>query len=161
MSVSALRWWLAGTCAALAGMLAYLALAPLPSWTPAAAAVVGHPLPDVAAKAFIAPPSDAFAVIDSRPIFNPQRTPVAAFTDTLSGGQGGSASVGDLSLVGIILDRGTRLALLKTSSQPLAVALTTGGSIDGWQVVEIGEDHVVMRSNGSDQVLSLSRNHPP
>jgi hypothetical protein len=161
MSLSRLRWSLAGVCAVLVALLAFEILAPLPEWTPPSVPPAAVSIYNAEPRPFVAPPTQAYLTIDARPVFSPARTPVGPLFDAVAGGTEGRTSLGDMSLVGIILDRGTRLAMLRTPSSPMAVALSVGSTIDGWLVVEIDDDHVVLRSNGSDQVLVMSRNNGP
>ena len=148
-----------GLCGFLLILLAYEVFAPIPEWQPDAPGGDVHPPQMAATYPFIAPSAEAFAIIDARPVFNPLRTPLQASNDISSGT--GSVTLGDLSLIGIILDHGTRIALLRTPGKPLAVAVTAGTAIDGWQVVSIGSDRITVRANGSEQDLLLSANKPP
>jgi hypothetical protein len=159
LSYSRLRQFLLALCVLLVAALAYEAFAPIPEWTPAAASVARRAQPSVAVYPFIAPPIEAFAMIDARPVFNPTRTPLQVSHDAGSGP--GSIAVGDLALIGIIMDHGIRMALLRTPDKPLAVAVTAGGTIDEWEVVRIGSDRVVLRADGAEHELLLSANKAP
>ncbi|MGA7676317.1 MAG: hypothetical protein WCA78_14875 [Rhizomicrobium sp.] len=166
LSVSRLQWVLLALCGFLLVVLAYELFTPVPEWTPAPVARLEHGPQTVTTYPFVAPSIEAFAILDTRPAFNPLRTPLHVTGNTLSGygsasGAAGSVTFGDLALIGIILDHGTKLALLRTPNRPLAVAVTTGAAIDGWQVVSIGSDRVVLRANGSEQELLLSANKAP
>ncbi len=161
LSYSRLHSLLLSVCGILLVALIYEAFAPIPEWNPPAASYRKHGSETMATYPFIAPSIEAFAEIDARPVFNPRRTPLRVAYDAASGTAGGTVAVGDLSLVGIIVDRGTKLALLRTPGRPLAVAVTVGAAIDGWQVVSIGSDRVRLGANGSEQELLLSANKAP
>jgi hypothetical protein len=159
LSYARLQWLLLAFCGILLALLIYEMFAPIPEWNPPAIPHEAYRFQAIATYPFIAPSTDAFDVIDARPVFNPRRTPLQVTHDASDTGSG-SVMVSDLSLVGIILDRGTRIALLRVPSKPLAVAVTTGTSIDAWQVVSIGSDRIVLRADGSDHELLLSANKP-
>lgn len=161
LSYSRVQWILVALCGVLVVALAYEAFAPIPEWNPPPTAQPPHRSQTIATYPFIAPSSEAFAVIDARPIFNPRRTPLLVSHDASAGGGAGAVSVGDLALIGIILDHGTRMALLRTPDKPLAVAVSAGGAVDEWEVVSISSDRVVLRADGAEHELLLSANKPP
>ena len=174
---------LSAVCAGLVVLFGYLLVAPLPEIS---APPVVHPHPAAAAhkKAdsdddsdsdsdsaddsdndattvarFIAPSKQAFAEVDDRLVFNPARTRVAA--PSQPGASSATSLPSDLSLVGVILDDNTKLALFKSPSEPLAVGVSLGGSIEGWQVTRIDPDSVALRAGGPEQEMSLSNNKAP
>jgi type II secretory pathway component PulC len=101
------------------------------------------------------PPAASFAAIDTRPIFDASRQPVAAPPEALSV-SGSSGSLPPLTLVGIIIDRQTRLALIKLAGAPLAMSYAVGMSVSGWQIVEIEADRIVLRAGGANQEIRLT-----
>lgn len=173
---------LSAVCTGLVVLFGYLLVAPLPEIS---APPVVHPHPAAAAhkKAdsdddsdsdssdddsdndattmarFIAPSKQAFAEVDDRLVFNPARTRVAA--PSQPGASNATSLPSDLSLVGVILDDNTKLALFKSPNQPLAVGVSLGGSIEGWQVTRIEPDSVALRAGGPEQEMSLSSNKAP
>ncbi len=167
---------LAAVCAGFAVLLGYLMVAPLPQVSLPAAA---HARPaaaaahkdgdsdddsesdddsdnDVTPARFVAPPKQAFAEVDDRLVFNPARARVAA--PSQPGASSATSLPSDLSLVGVILDDNTKLALFKSPAQPLAVGVGLGGSIEGWQVTRIDPDRVALRAGGPEQEMRLSTN---
>jgi hypothetical protein len=108
---------------------------------------------------FDAPPKQSFAEVDDRLVFNPARTRVVA--PSQPGASNATSLPSDLSLVGVILDEDTKLALFKSPAQPLAVGVSLGGSIDGWRVTRIDSDSVALRAGGPEQELRLSNNKVP
>jgi len=108
-----------------------------------------------AARIFQMPPATSFAAIDARPVFDASRQPVAGPPDTMPV-SGTSASLPPLTLVGIIIDRQTRLALIKLAGAPLAVSYAVGMSVSGWQIVEIEADRIVLRAGGANQEIRLT-----
>ncbi|HEX4157910.1 MAG TPA: hypothetical protein VHY79_05500 [Rhizomicrobium sp.] len=169
---------LAAVCAGFAVLLGYLLVAPLPQIS---APPVIHARPATAAGAhkdddsdddsdsdsdddttmarFIAPSKQAFTEVDDRLVFNPARTRVVA--PSQPGASNATSLPSDLSLVGVILDDNRKLALFKSPAAPLAVGVSLGGSIDGWQVTRIEPDSVALRAAGPEQELKLSNNKAP
>jgi hypothetical protein len=147
-------------CAGLGILLVWLLLAPLPDISVPPARVHDAPSDDAAPARFDAPPRQSFAEVDERLVFNPARVRVAA--PALPGTSSNATSLpSDLSLVGVILDDNTKLALFKSPAAPLAVGVGLGGMIDGWQVTRIEPDSVALRASGPEQELTLSANKPP
>jgi hypothetical protein len=167
---------LSAICAGFAVLLGYLLVAPLPEIS---APPVAHPLAaahkngdddsdndsdsdsnnDIAMARFEAPPKQAFAEVDDRLVFNPARTRVVA--PSLPGASNATSLPSDLALVGVILDDDRKLALFKSPAAPLAVGISLGGSIDGWQVTRIEPDLVALRAGGPEQEIRLSNNKAP
>lgn len=142
---------LAGLCLISGGLFLRQSLAPLPAFE----------LPDVPASAprtvadvqtFLAPPEASFAAIDARPIFNPARTPIES---TATAGGSETLAPPSVVLVGVILDPKNELALLKNEGAPFASSVGLGGSVEGWQVVEIGPDYVQLRAGARDYTLRM------
>jgi type II secretory pathway component PulC len=108
---------------------------------------------------FEAPPKQSFAEVDDRLVFNPARTRVVA--PSQPGASNATSLPSDLALVGVILDDDRKLALFKSPAAPLAVGISLGGSIDGWQVTRIEPDRVALRASGPEQEIRLSNNKAP
>lgn len=148
---------LSAVCASLALLLGYEIAAPLPVLEVPVAQLKPKTRAVSATAAVRTPPPAAFAELDTRPPFDPARRGVA--TD------GGDASPAppDVVLVGIIVSGGDRLALVKTSSSPLATAFRVGATISGWQVTEIAPDHIVLGAGPARSEIRLEANRatPP
>jgi hypothetical protein len=145
-------------CAALAVVLGYMMFAPLPQVAPARVEAAAPPTEDAPLERFEAPPRQKFADVDNRSVFNPLRVRVSA--PFRPGATNATSLPADLSLVGIILDKDTKLALFRSSAAPLAVGVPVGGSVEGWQVTRIEPDSVGLRAGGPEQNMDLSANKP-
>lgn len=146
-------------CAVLGIALIYELFAPLREYHPPAVdnthAAYTVPMPAM----YTPPPFEAFANIDERSPFNPLRTPIATEAGS-AGATAGDSLPSDLALVGVILDGPTKMALLKSSAEPLAVAVPEGGMFEGWQITNVDADEVVFAAHGDRQELKLSENKP-
>lgn len=146
-----------GLCAALAALLVYEIAAPMPSLDVPAMPPKPRTRAALGIAAVTTPPPGLFVEIDTRPPFNPTRKGVAASTS----GDASSAPP-DLALVGIIVDNhGDRLALVKTSSSPLATALRVGSAVSGWRVTEIAADRIVLGAGPARSEIRLEANRAP
>jgi hypothetical protein len=134
----------------LAGVVLYQALAPV---TPiaalyATAAQVAMPR----ASAPYSPPEEAqFAIINDRTVFDPARQAVAEPAPAAAGG----ALPPDLSLVGVIIGGANSIALLKRDNAREAISARLGQPIDGWSVVRITADSIVLRAGVNEVTLPL------
>jgi hypothetical protein len=141
----------AALCALLLLALSYETFAePAVAELPAAAStltIARQPLP--AARAL--PPLAAFAAIDARPLFNPERK---ALPPPPPPGAG-PAPPTQFSLIGVIIDSDRRLALLKSPSLAVEDSVTVGQTVDGWTVTAVEPDHVVLHAGTSDFTLGL------
>lgn len=150
---------LSALCLALAVVLGLIVLAPLPEVPAAPTQARAEPADDTPLPRFDPPSRQAFAAVDERLVFNPSREPVAALSQP--GATDSSSLPSDLSLVGVILDDNTKLAMFKSGTAPLAVGVPLGGSIEGWQVTRIDAESVALRAGGPEQEMSLSTNKAP
>src|SRR5882724_3802360 len=111
---------LAGLCGILAILLGYqLSVAPsspeIPvlQWSPPrATAPVAPPAPSVL---------ESYAAINARPLFNPARTPLVASEQKNAAAP---PPPPDVSLVGVIIEGTTRMALVRTPASPLETSVT-------------------------------------
>jgi len=101
------------------------------------------------------PPPQAFAEIDARPMFSPDRKAVMTQTSEAS------LAPPDVTLVGVIVSGQDSLAMLRTPSSPLANAYRIGAAIAGWQVSEITPDRIVLTSGGARNEIRLDANKAP
>jgi type II secretory pathway component PulC len=146
-------------CGVLTIAFLYELFAPLRPYTPPqvdnthAAYTVQMPTP------YTPPDFATYSNVDARSVFNPLRTPI----ETESEGLASSASAGDslppdLSLVGVILDGTTKMALLKSASELQVVSVPQGTVYEGWEVTTVEPDRVVFAAHGNQQELKLSDN---
>jgi hypothetical protein len=148
-------------CAVLIVLLGYMVFAPIPEIAvPRVQTAQDAPDDDDTPLArFQVPPKEAFVEVDERLVFNPSRVRVVSAAQP--GGPTTASLPSDLSLVGVILDGDTKLALIKSQAAPLAVGVTVGGTIEGWEVTRVDPDRVALRAGGPEQELTLSSNNPP
>ncbi len=149
---------LAAICIALAVVLGYILLAPLPDIAVSPVQARSEAVDDTPPARFEAPPRQAFAEVDDRSVFNPLRVRVSA--PFQPGTNSATTLPTDLSLIGVILDGDTRLALFRSPAAPLAVSVPVGGSIEGWQVTRVDPDRVGLRAGGPEQEIKLSTEKP-
>ena len=149
---------LTSLCGVLSILLGYMLFAPLPDIPQPAIQAHADPVDDAPPARFEAPPKQTFAEVDDRSVFNPLRVRVSGPSEP--GAANTNSLPTDLSLVGVILDGDTRLALFKSASAPLAVGVSVGGSIEGWQVTRVEPDQVGMRSAAGEQEIKLAAGKP-
>ncbi|MEI9988936.1 MAG: hypothetical protein WDM86_02755 [Rhizomicrobium sp.] len=147
---------LAGLCSALALVLGYeLAMpaaaldVPVLQWR-----LPAQPGPLALATPF--PASQSFAAIDARPLFNPARKPVQV---PQTSAVAATPPPTDISLIGVIIEGDRRLAMLHTPSSPLEIGVEVGGEINGWQIVAIEPDHIVLHAGAADFPIALNAAH--
>lgn len=125
---------------ALAAWRIDAALPPPPAPPPTAA-----PLAAVQA-ATAAKPLDAYADALTRPLFSPKRRADPSAT---------AAPQGPLHLMGTLLERNRRLALIRPAEGADTAVVAVGQDIGGLRVREIGPDHVLLDSGGGTVELRL------
>ena len=143
------QFGLAAASVLLVALLIYEISAPLPEFNPPAFRLRPRGQRMAGIVTVTTPPPEAFAAIDARPPFSPSRRPVAA-----PGAGEASLAPPEVSLVGVILDKEDRLALLKTPTSPLATAYHVGATISGWQVSEISPDRIVLSAGVSSTAFA-------
>lgn len=148
---------LAGLCGALSLVLAYEVAAPIPPFDVPKSADVFRPAPITFQDSASAPSAASFDDIDAHPVFSASRAPIASHGTTTHGGTS-SAFPTDVSLIGVIIEGKTRLALVKTASEPFAQSVPEGGAIEGWTVSEIDPDKIVLASGVTKQEILLAAN---
>ena len=146
----------AATNLVLAALLAYQLMAPLPDIDPPFIHLKPRTQRAEAVTPVTTPPPEAFAEIDTRPMFSPDRKAIVA-------AQAGAASLAppEVTLVGVIVSGRDSLAMLRTPSSPLANAYRVGAAISGWQVSEIAPDRVVLTSAAGRSEIRLDANKAP
>lgn len=147
---------LLGGAAAIAGMLLLATLAGVGrqvAWGPPRPAV---PLPATPAQGLPVPrPLGEFAAVWTQPLFSPDRKPVLHAA-------GGGASLGDLSLTGIILTPTLHLALLREKDGDHEVRVREGEALpDGsWTLAELKPRAAVFASASGRTELVLPAGAP-
>ena len=146
---------LASFCGGLLIFLTYQAIAPVSAYD---IPVVGldRPLPKPAtAPAFMPASVGSFWEVDARPVFSPSRTPVK-IAETAAKDPAAPPEF-TASLVGVIIDGSTRIALLRSSATTFfGDNVGVGGTVQGWQVTEIDPDKIVVRFGTVQQEIPLN-----
>ncbi len=104
-------------------------------------------------RAATPPPSVAplqdYAVVWEKPLFSPDRKPIAVAASN------GNANSGDLELTGVILLPDLHMALLREKNSGQTLRVREGGSADGVAVVEVKPRSAVVDANGTRSELEL------
>jgi len=147
---------LSGMCAVLGAILLYLVFAPLPELE--IPRVPSEPQRNAMPQAtpIATPPLEAFADIGERPMFSPDRKAFVA-----PGSAAAAATPPSVALVGVIMDARDKMALIRTPGSPLAGAFRLGADISGWQLTEIGADHIVLSLGAARDEIRLEDNKAP
>jgi general secretion pathway protein N len=109
------------------------------------ASIVGFALPRLA----------DFARVTERPLFSATRRPPPP-----QASQEAIKQSGTLALEGVILSKAERLALISHGQPPALSRVPEGQEVEGWTVVEIRPDGIVLQRDATRQELRL-RDKPP
>lgn len=93
---------------------------------------------------------DAFNEVVERTLFEPERRPPP---DT--GGPQALAELRELTLTGVVIAPGTRLAVLRDHSPNEVLRVPLGASVGDWKLVEVRKDGVVLRRGSATRELLL------
>jgi hypothetical protein len=147
-------------CGVLSLLILYQLAAPVSPQAPAS--ITLPPLkPFAVPPAFVMPPPDRFAVIDDKPLFLPSRKPIAAANDKTPQASG-PPPLPQITLVGVILDATTKLAMVKTASAAFAQSAPVGTPFGGWSISQIEPDRIVLHSDGfADHEILMNAAEPP
>lgn len=97
-----------------------------------------QPAPMPLEAVFAMPDKESLAVILERPVFSQTRRP--------SGGiAGGQTTSADFTLSGVVISATQRSALIQPNSGGVIHRLKEGEEIDGWMLVEIALDRIIVR----------------
>lgn len=96
------------------------------------------------------PPLEQFANVWEKPLFSPDRKPIA-----VPAGSGENANSGDLELTGVIMLPGLHIALLRAKNSGHTLRVREGQSTNGATVVEVKPRSAVVDINGSRTELPL------
>ena len=118
---------------------------PAPATRPLAAPTASAPVPTLAPL----PPLTSFAAIVQRPLFSPSRRPPPGTTGTL-----GASIESRYRLVGMVATGPKKKAFVAEGTRRLEIA--QGDTLDGWMVIEIGQDRVRLTSPAGEAVLKLT-----
>ena len=150
---------LATLCGGFALILAYELAMPLQAYR-LPDVPVRKPAPIVLLQpSFAAQPIETFSSIDERPLFNATRKPVAS--PEQNSAQSGPPPAPNASLVGVIIDGKTQMALMRSPDSAFALSYAVGSSISGWQISEIDSDKVKLISGAFTHEIDLNANRAP
>jgi hypothetical protein len=148
---------LGGVCLLLLAAIGYEIAAPLPVIEPPTAPMTDRTVTAPTLPVFRAPSSESFSDINSRPLFDRARRPITPTESTAPLSSDGSSPPA-ASLVGVIIDGGTRLAMVRTPASPLATSVSVGDTVEGWRVTKIDPDRIVLHAGGNDEEIRLEAN---
>ena len=102
------------------------------------------------------PPIEQFSAMVERPIFTAtrrtvRRQPVARSAPASSGG----LILGRYQVIGVVVAPGNRLVLLKRLGGAETIRLKQGEEIDGWTLVEVTRDDLVLESGGRREKIEI------
>jgi hypothetical protein len=95
---------------------------------------------------------DELMAVVERPIFSPSRRPAEVSADAT---EQASASDFDLDLVGIVIWKAQRVALVRSSSDPKIVRIEVGGNVAGWVAIGIEPEYVRFRNGETEKEVRL------
>ena len=121
---------------------------PKPALAAGAPAPVSLPKADEVAPGL--PPMETLAEVTERPLFTATRRPPPP--DAVQENIGNASS---FVLLGIVISKGERLAIVRHGRPPTAARLTEGQTIEGWTVQSIAPDRVVLKNADNEQSLKL------
>ena len=134
-------------CAVLGGVIYRELSAPMEAGeaaTPLAAAA-SKPANSAEPDGFTAPAAQAYSEISERPLFSPNRRPVPRHTAPEAIG-----AVSSFVFAGSVISKTERVALVQHGHPGKLVRLREGDQLEGWTVVSIDADRVVIE-HGSER----------
>jgi type II secretory pathway component PulC len=99
-------------------------------------------------------PAEDFEDILARPLFNRSRRPDLA-QENPQGSGSGSEEAAQISLNGVVLAGGRRIALLRLDSDPKVMHVAEGQRAGGWLIEAIRPDRVILRRGDSASEVAL------
>ena len=99
------------------------------------------------------PPRERFAAVVERPLFSPTRRPTEQVAEAA---QGAPSEPLDVDLLGVVIWRLQRLALVRPRNAADVMQLAVGGMVSGWTVVTIEPNRVTFRQGEAEQVVRLA-----
>lgn len=95
------------------------------------------------------PEKETFAVIVERPLFSPSRQRPSAQPS------GATAPSLDLSLFGVVISAGQRIALVELGADGAPLPVKQGDEISGWKVARIEPDRILVQHDMMERELLL------
>jgi len=97
---------------------------------------------DINAPSFEVPQRSEFDLVDVRFLFNPARLAYVPPPEPVE--EPPPPEPPQISLVGIIAEGASRLAMVRDPAEPYAVGLRVGTNIGGWKVSEISDEFITL-----------------
>lgn len=158
LAISNLWTWCAAlACLAAGGFLAWQVMqsdgvGPLPNGVAAEKAVEV----DSDLDAYELGPPERYEDVLARPLFNQSRRPDPPREKLqVGGGETAEASAARISLSGVVLTRGKRVALLRLDNDPKLMHVAEGQQAGGWLIEVVRADRVVLRRGDSRTEVGL------
>lgn len=142
---------LIGLCAVLAALAAWPWVAPdaaTPSGTPPAVLAAGP----LAEGDLALPPLESFRTTVERPLFAATRAPPQVRPAQEAGGE---LILGRYRLTGVMIAKEYTTVLLRPATGGKVIRLGKGQELDGWKVISITADQIVLSSGGKEQRIPL------
>ena len=160
--------WLAALCLGL-GLLLVLAVVRAPFSDQHETLAASSSAPSAISPASLSPrlpPFDHFSQIAARTIFRADRRPPAKGTasDPRRPAPTVAAPMPSFVLLGIVITRDRRAALLQVPGHPKTVLVPAGEAVAGWTLAEVHEDKVTFSARGRRVDLAFpahSATHAP
>ena len=151
--VQTLFIWLTVSVCVLLGWTIQREITALPSTRAAApaAAPAADPVAPAAPASFAVPDRGSLAVIVERPVFSESRRPSVS--------DEGPAPTLDFMLVGVVISDRESSAIVQ-SSHGAVQRLAEGEEVNGWIVVDIAPDHIVVRHDATEAEMPLDYSAP-
>ena len=152
-------WCSAALCLAAAGCLVWQMWqsdenAPIPA--PASASDQKAVEGERKLASFQLAPAEDFEEVLARPLFNRSRRPDLAQEKLQGGGGAGEeAAAAQISLNGVVLAGGRRVALLRLDGDPKVMHVAEGQRAGGWLIEAIRPDRIILRRGDSESEVSL------
>jgi type II secretory pathway component PulC len=107
-------------------------------------------LPDLPlAPQFAMTAIENYQAVLERPLFSPNRRPPLGMITLVR-------NKFDFDLKGVVIDDNVRTALLRRQGDGQIVLVTRGEEIEGWTLLEVELDFVVIERDGHEEVLELA-----
>ncbi len=110
---------------------------------------------------YVPPPLAEFAEIGERPLFVATRRPLPIAAAAPAAVQPVVAARPlQVVVLGVIVSGERKLALLRVDNVPQSRVAAEGDEIEGWKVVSITTQNVVIRGNGAEREIAVQKGPP-
>ncbi len=104
------------------------------------------------------PPAEEYEELLMRPLFNRSRRPETTEQTPQAGTEGDEgkgAQAAKISLNGVVLARGRRVALLRLDNDPKVMHVAEGQRAGGWLIEAIRPDRIILRRGETASEVAL------